>query len=172
MRQFFFQAIHSSVLLCATALIGFGLMHVHGADGGSAQDQADQRDAREVELQGRVICLAEEMHRLHEADLPTDHPHLYGFKTNDGKLYTLLRTKYSEALFVDERLRKKELLLKGRLLANGHIFDVATIRSVIAGVVHDLHYFCVVCNIITIAPGICECCQDPVELIEKPRATQ
>lgn len=36
-------------------------------------------------LRGRVICLAEEMHATYGTHLPTKHPHLYGFKTNDGE---------------------------------------------------------------------------------------
>src|SRR5262245_1243755 len=62
-----------------------------------------------VEIRGRVVCLAEEMHQRHEAALPTGHQHLYGFKTQEGKYYTLLRTKFSEALFSDPRFREKEL---------------------------------------------------------------
>src|SRR6266436_2453846 len=90
-----------------------------------------------VEIRGRVVCLAEEMHRRHEAALPTEHPHLYGFKTQDGKYYTLLRTKFSEALFADARFREKELLLKGRIFPKSQIFETMTIRSLRNGVVHD-----------------------------------
>src|SRR6266496_3318288 len=71
-----------------------------------------------VEIRGRVVCLAEEMHQRYEAALPTGHEHLYGFKTQDRKYYTLLRTKFSEALFADPRFREKELLLKGRIFPN------------------------------------------------------
>src|SRR5690349_20523104 len=45
-----------------------------GADSGG-------KGASEVTLRGRVVCLAEEMNRLHGADLPTDHPHVLGFRT-------------------------------------------------------------------------------------------
>src|SRR5947207_409897 len=52
------------------------------------QDPATQ--VREVELRGRVVCLAEEMHRKHQALLPTRHDHLWGFQAEDGTFYTLL----------------------------------------------------------------------------------
>lgn len=122
----------------------------------------------EVQLRGRVVCLPEEMHRVHHADLPTKHEHLYGFKTDDGKFYTLLRTKYSEALFADERLREKELLLKARLFPGTQILEPMTLRSVRHGVVHDLYYYCDVCAIKAVSAEPCSCCQGPVELIEKP----
>ena len=121
-----------------------------------------------IELHGRVVCLAEEMHRLRDAPLPTGHQHLYGFKTQDGGYYTLLRTKFSEALFADERFRQKELLLKGRVFPDSRIFETATIRSIRNGRVYDLYYYCDVCDIQAVAPGPCECCQGPTELVEKP----
>jgi len=123
--------------------------------------------AQEATLRGRVVCLAEEMHRLHGADLPTDHPHVFGFKTTDGKYHTLLRTKLSEGLFVDEELRKRELILKGRLFPDSQVFEMSSIRSVKNGVVCDVFYWCDVCAIQTLKPGECMCCQAPVVLKEK-----
>lgn len=124
--------------------------------------------AEELQLRGRVVCLSEEMHKLYRTDLPTKHDHLYGFRTNDRAFYTLLRTKMSEALFVDQRLREKELLLKGRVLPKTQIFDLSSMKSVRNGVVHDLYYYCTLCDIQSVSPEICACCQGPVELVEKP----
>lgn len=123
---------------------------------------------QEMELRGKVVCLAEEMNRLHQTNLPARHEHLYGFKTEDGKYYTLLRSKYSEALFSDKRLLEKDLLLKGRLFPNSQIFEPMRLRSVRNGVVHDLYYYCAICAIDAVAPDVCDCCQGPTELIEKP----
>lgn len=131
---------------------------------GSTSVQASQ----EIQLRGRVVCLAEEMHRLYRADLPTSHQHVYGFRTEGGKYFTLLRTKYSEALFTDKRLHEKDLLLKGQTFPGTQLFEPIILRSVQNGVVNDLIYYCAVCEIFSVAPGICECCQDPTELVEKP----
>lgn len=130
-----------------------------------AQEPAAPRD---VELEGKVVCLPERMHELYEAQLPTGHEHIYGFETTDGTFLTLLRTKFSEALFAEEEVRKKRLLLKGRVFPKSQVFEVMRIRSVKDGVVHDLFYYCTVCSIESVAPGICSCCQEPVELKEKP----
>jgi len=123
---------------------------------------------RVAELRGRVVCLAEEMHRRHEALLPTEHEHLWGFKTQDGTCYTLLRSKFSEALFLDERLRQKDLLLKAKLFPKTQVIEVALIRSLRNGVVQDLYYYCDVCAIKSVSPEVCACCQAPVVLVEKP----
>jgi hypothetical protein len=125
-----------------------------------------------VELRGRVICLAEEMQRLHQASVAAKHEHLYGFKTADGKLYTLLRTRDSEALFLDARLREGELLLKGRVFPNSQIFEPQVLRAVKDGQVFDLFYWCDICSIQMPAPVLCDCCQGPVRLIERPTKTE
>jgi len=124
--------------------------------------------AAEAEFRGHVVCLPEEMNRVHKTDLPSPHEHIYGLRTEDGSYYTLLRTKLSEALFMDERLRKKDLLLKGSLLPKTQILDVTVIKSVRGGVVYDLYYYCDVCAIESVSPAECVCCRGPVELIEKP----
>jgi len=123
---------------------------------------------QEIELRGRVVCLAEEMNRLHQTNLPARHEHLYGLKTEDGKYYTLLRSKYSEALFSDKRLHEKDLLLKGRLFPNSQIFEPMRLRSIRKGIVHDLYYYCAICAIDAVAPDVCDCCQGPTELVEQP----
>jgi hypothetical protein len=124
--------------------------------------------SQEMELRGTVVCLPEEMHQLYQTDLPTNHEHIYGFKTTNGVYYTLLRTKLSEALFADQRLREKELLLTGNALPKSQIFNVTKMKSVRNGVICDLYYYCDICAIRTVAPGPCVCCQAPVELVEEP----
>jgi hypothetical protein len=116
-----------------------------------------------VQLQGRLVCLAEEMRRLHDATLPTDHSHLWGFKAEDGRYYTLLRTRLSEALFTDQSLQEKDLLLSGRVFPGSAILDVEHIRSVRDGKVFQIVYYCEICEIFAVAPGICDCCQEPTE---------
>jgi hypothetical protein len=122
----------------------------------------------EIKLRGRVVDLSQEMHRLYQVELPDQHPHLLGFRTDDGRYFTLLWTRYSKALFVDPRLRKKELILKGRVYPHTRLFDVSSMQSVRNGVVCDLYYYCYTCSIRALAPGPCECCQQPVVLVEKP----
>jgi len=125
-------------------------------------------EPQEVDLRGRIVCLPEAMHALYHTDLPASHQHVWGFKTTDGRFYTLLRTKLSEALFVDEQVRKKELVLKGRVFPKTQIFEMTDMKSVRNGVVCDLYYYCDVCAIKTLSPGPCMCCQGPVKLVENP----
>jgi hypothetical protein len=125
--------------------------------------------ATRVEVRGRVVCLPEEMHRIHQADLPMNHGHVPGFRTDEGVYYTLLRTKLSEALFADPELAGRELILNGRVYPKTRILDVTLMRSVHDGVVHDLYYWCDICSIKSVVPGECMCCQENVVLVEKPQ---
>lgn len=140
------------------------------ADGVSGD--RDKGKARSVQLRGKLVCLAEEMHRVHQADLPSQHQHIPGFRTEQGEYYTLLRTKLSEALFRDPRLKKRDLLLKGRVFDQTRILDVTLIRSLKDGKLHDLYYWCDICTIKSVVPGPCMCCQEDVVLkeraVEKP----
>jgi hypothetical protein len=123
---------------------------------------------KNVELHGKIVCLAEEMHTHYKVELSGKHEHLYGVKTKDGKYYTLLRTSLSEAMFVDERLHEKDLIINGRVFPKTQLLEVIRIRSIRDGVVHELYYYCDTCYIRAVAPGNCDCCQAPVVLIERP----
>jgi hypothetical protein len=121
-----------------------------------------------VEVHGRLICIPELMQERYGADLPTDHEHILGFRTGNDRVFTLLRTKLSEALFADPALREKELLLKGKIYPGTQILDVTLMRSVKDGRVYDLYYWCDICAIKSVVPGTCMCCQEDVVLKEIP----
>ncbi|MEK7685889.1 MAG: hypothetical protein AAB466_10755 [Verrucomicrobiota bacterium] len=172
-RIAFKRMVHDSVrwragggLIAALAVLGVAEMPQQKAQ---AEDFKLTPQPETVQLQGRVVCLAEEMHKLFQANVAAKHEHLYGFKTHDGKVYTLLRTKLSEALFVDQRLLNKELIVKGRVFPQTQILEVmGNLQSIRKGVVNDLFYYCDICAIESVAPGPCMCCQAPVELVERP----
>ena len=107
------------------------------------------------------------MHTHYNVELFKTHGHLYGIKTEEGKYYTLLRTSLAEALFVDERLHEKNLIINGRVFPNTQLLEVTRFSSIKDGVVHALYYYCDTCYIRAVAPGNCDCCQAPVVLIEK-----
>ena len=148
-------------------IVGFAIAGDKSA-GVNPGDVKNKTEVKQVDLRGRIVCLPEAMHDLYQTDLPTNHEHIYGFKTTDGTFYTLLRTKLSEALFVDEQVRKKELILRGHVLPRTQIFEMTGMKSVRNGVVCDLYYYCDICVIKTLSPGPCMCCQGPVKLVEQP----
>ena len=133
-----------------------------------AKPPTEEQKPEAVELHGKIVCLAEEMHTHYKVELFNKHEHLYGVKTEEGEYYTLLRTSLAEALFVDERLREKDLVISGRVFPRTQLLEVTRFLSIRDGVLHDLYYYCDTCYIRTVAPGNCDCCQAPVVLIERP----
>ena len=133
-----------------------------------ATPPTEKPEPKEVKLHGKIVCLAEEMHTHYKVELFGQHEHLYGVKTEEGEYYTLLRTSLAEALFVDERLHKKDLVINGRIFPKTQLLEVTRFLSIRDGVLHDLYYYCDTCYIRTVAPGSCDCCQAPVVLIERP----
>jgi len=108
------------------------------------------------------------MHQQYKLELTDDHQHLYGIKSENGKYYTLLRTPLSEALFLDKRLHKKDLVVKGRVFPMSQLLEVMSFMSIKDGALYEIYYYCDTCYIRTVAPGNCDCSQAPVVLIEKP----
>lgn len=133
-----------------------------------AKSPTEKLEPKNVELRGKIVCLAEEMHTHYKVERFNKRDHLYGVKTEDGKYYTLLRTSLAEALFVDERLHEKDLVITGRVFPRTQLLEVTRFLSIRDGVLHDLYYYCDTCYIRTVAPGSCDCCQAPVVLIERP----
>lgn len=121
-----------------------------------------------IQIKGRVVCLHEAMNEEFGMNMPTDHEHVYGIKTEDGKFYLTLKNNLSAAVFDDERVRDRELILSAWLFPKSNIIDIVSMKSVKDGVIHDLYYYCVICAIRTAVPGPCMCCQDDVEFVEKP----
>ena len=163
---------HRVFWLCGLVLVlvAIAAVNMEGQDAKTAESQSAKGagTAKEIRIRGHLVCLAEMMHDLYRADLPANHEHLYGFKMADGEFYTLLRTNLSEALFVDERLHQKTLIITGRTFPKTHLLEAIRLQSVRDGVVHDLYYYCDTCAIRAAAPGDCVCCQAPIELVEKP----
>ncbi len=148
------------------ALVLTALLSSCAAPGPRSADRAEA--IRLVILRGHVVCLAEQLHQQHGAALPTNHDHLWALQANDGRVYTLLRVRFSEAIWMDGRIRARELELKARLFPGTQVLEVERLRSVLHGVVQDLYYYCEICHIQSVSPEPCSCCQGPVELVEQP----
>ena len=119
-----------------------------------AKPATEEQKPQEVELRGKIVCLAEEMHTHYAVELFKTHEHLYGVKTEDGKYYTLLRTSLAEALFIDEQLHQKDLIINSRVFPNTQLLEVIRFYAVKEGVVHELYYYCDTCYIERLRRGI------------------
>jgi hypothetical protein len=156
--------------------------------GGAAAAPDDERasqkapaasEPRTFRGRGRLVCLAEEMARLHKAAVQPIHEHVLGFRfAQDGlapdgavapalRYYTILHTPQSKALFADKRFGGRDLVLIGRTFPGTAILEVSGWRWEREGAWYDVYYWCDVCSIRTADPGPCACCQGDVELREE-----
>jgi len=79
------------------------------------------------------------------------------------------RTSYLFHTLQDKRLAGREVRLEGTTKADGN-FEVAKLFTIRDGKLYRVRYFCEVCNIEALEPGLCVCCQQPTELQEIPVA--
>jgi hypothetical protein len=67
----------------------------------------------------------------------------------------------------DKRLTNREIRVEGQWAADGTL-QVTQFYTVKDGKLYRVRYFCEVCNIESLEPGDCVCCQAPTELQEIP----
>ena len=128
---------------------------------------ADTNTTRDVKVRGRIVCLTEELQRQYQVQPDCDaRGHVYTLKTADGKLYPILPTDSAAAVWLDQRYRERELQITARLFPQTSYLEVIRYQSWRDGKLHDLDYYCAVCNITEHKPMPCVCCQDPVEFRE------
>ena len=89
-------------------------------------------------------------------------------KARSGRIYPLIRDDASRALFQDERLRNRPLVLKVREYASLPFVQVVTIQIVEEGRPRIPEYYCEICTISVRSPQICPCCQGAMELRMRP----
>jgi hypothetical protein len=148
----------SAALVSASALIGSAAGQEKDKNGEKPQD---------IALRGRVVCVTEEFQRLYQTAADCERRgHVYALKTADGQLYPFLPTDAAAAIYTDERFRTRELQVTARLFPSVRIIEVIKLQSWQQGKLHNLFYFCEVCNLRTHKPGPCDCCQDPVQFRE------
>ena len=166
-------------VVCAAALVICVVVGYRSVGSGSGMEVPrvamadDEPDTpRAFRGRGRLVCLAEEMKELHGAEVQPVHQHVVGFRldhpTPSGLRYpAILRTAQSEALYVDERFKKHELTLAGRIFPGTGLLEVSGWWWHRDGKTYEVYYWCDVCTIRGFTPGACACCQAEVELRER-----
>jgi hypothetical protein len=137
---------------------------------GSAQDKTKlSGEAQILSLRGKVVCVTEELQKLYQIipDCET-RGHLYTLKTVEGKFYPFLPVDTAAAIWMDERFRQRDLLVTARIFPAADFIEAIKFQSWRDGKLHDLYYFCDICNISSHKPGPCECCQEPFVFRETP----
>lgn len=134
----------------------------------AAQDKKPaEDDARIVSLRGRVVCLTGKLQRPYQLSADCEaHGEIYALQTADDKLHPLEQAELAMAIWLDARIRARDLQVTAREFSRTGFLEVIRLQAWRDGKLYNLDYFCATCNISKHKPGTCECCQEPVQLRE------
>lgn len=122
-----------------------------------------------LSLRGKAGCVTEELQKSYQIAPDCEkRGHVYALKTVDGKFYPFLPVDTAAAVWMDERVRERDLQVTARIFPGIDFIEAIKFQSWREGKLHDIYYFCDVCSIRSHKPGPCECCQEPFEFRETP----
>jgi hypothetical protein len=91
----------------------------------------------------------------------------FALETPDGKLLWFAPQDPLAPVFDDPRVRQQQVVVKARPRPDGTA-DLIKVYSDKHGKLHDVRYFCELCNVTSFVPGLCPCCRAEMELKETP----
>ena len=92
----------------------------------------------------------------------------WSLKTEDGKIYPLIKDDGSRMFYKDAKLLNRPMRLTGRMLPGSQMLQVINVRSYVKGKLHEFYYWCDICTIRRTEAGICDCCLAPLDFHEVP----
>lgn len=152
-----FQTITS---ICLSVLLSLSLPQLAFAQAKTAASPP------QVILHGRVACLDESGHRLDAEQDSNQASCNYELLTREGKRYIFSSNDLLVQMFTESRVRKMELQITA-LLHENDLLELIKVLAIKDGKLHDIYYFCDLCNITAYGPGPCSCCFQPLVFIEK-----
>lgn len=116
-----------------------------------------------AEWRGRAVCV-DETGGQRECFAEGNR---FALQAADGRLHWLAPNDPLAPVFDDLRIRQQEVVLKVRPRGDATA-DLIKVYSAKHGKLHDVRYFCEVCNVTSFVPGLCPCCRAEMELKETP----
>src|SRR6266568_3460314 len=106
---------------------------------------AGEPETKTKEYAGKVVPLAELLDK-DGVKLDKDAASL-ALAGDDGHVYPLVKDAGSRMFFKDKQLLNRPMRLSGRLVADGKMLQVLSVRSVVKGKLHEPYYWCDICKI-------------------------
>jgi hypothetical protein len=119
-------------------------------------------------FKGKVAPLADVVEKFGSKLDADAGPHWLALFSDDGKIYPLIKDDGSRMFFKDARLLHRPMRLTGRLLPGSQLLQVTEVHSYLKGELHEVYYWCDICNIKRYEKKMCDCCGGPMELREVP----
>ncbi len=135
----------------------------------STSGEADDKDAKTIQLDGKVVPLAGVLEKFGSRLDAEAAPHWLALVTDNGKVYPLIKDDGSRLFFADPHLQNRSMRVTGRLFQDTHLLQVLSVNSVKNGQLFEIYYWCDICSIRrNELLKKCDCCGGPMELREEP----
>ena len=129
--------------------------------------EADAQTAAPITLVGEVAPLADVLEKRKIPHDP-DAKNALVLVLKDEKFVPLVKNEASRLFYLDKRLLHRPMQLTGSYVPGSEMFNVAQVRSVKAGILHEIYYWCDKCQLRFAHAGPCSCCGGDTELWEDP----
>jgi hypothetical protein len=169
----FAMTTHNASPLRILVLLLLALL-LSSAEGAEKKRAAPPREeaANARSFEGAVLPLAEIV-KTQSATADEDALKLSRvLKAKDGKIYSLVKDDASRKLFMDDRLLRRPLRITALPVPGSQLLVVVQVQSFKDGKLHDVDYWCEMCQLAAAEPGKCKCCGNTLELRELPAEPQ
>lgn len=150
----------------------------HGESGKDSQKPEDDRTGKpkpqspkyeSIVLRGKVVEFGPYV--LQAFNVPMDDDEgkaIVALVTDSGEVHPLVKDVRSRGFWMDKRLRDRSMELHVHKFPGLPFVRVIDTYSFKDDKKYAVDYWCTVCAITTFEPGPCPCCQDAIELRERP----
>jgi hypothetical protein len=138
-------------------------------DDGAVKIKPPSSKYESIVLRGKVFELGP--HVLKAFNVPMDDDvgkAVVALVTDSGDVHPLVKDVRSRGFWLDKRLRDRSMELHLHKFPGLPFVRVIDTYSFKGGKKYAVDYWCTVCAITTFEPGPCPCCQDAIELRERP----
>ncbi len=151
---------------------------VAGAVGLASQKPEDNRAGKlklqspkyeSIVLRGKVVELGPHLRQAVNVPMDDDAGKAaVALVTDSGEVHPLVKDVRSRGFWMDKRLRDRSMELHVHKFPGLPFVRLIDVYSFKDGKKYAVDYWCTVCAITTFEPGPCPCCQDEIELRERP----
>jgi len=127
-------------------------------------------DAERARVRGTLVS-ADTSETAADHDAAEHAGDSFAFVSPDGERFRATVEGDNWHILSDPALSDRLWELEGSWIEDG-LFTAKKIFTVKDSGLHQVTYYCEICNIVSYRPGRCMCCQDPVELREIPAETE
>lgn len=130
----------------------------------------DSDDPQPISIQAKALWLTDVLKERKISVDPEATDTQVVLVERGGSISPILRDEAARALFLDERLRKRDLEVQARRFTGLPYLQVVSFQVRHEGKWRTPEYYCDICTISVRYPQVCPCCQGDMEFRMKPQS--